>query len=627
MKRIRVIVLAFSLAAGSCGEYLDIVPDNVATIENAFTMRNTAEKFLFTCYSYLPKGGNYVWDPAVLGADELWTIREYGSNQVLRGFQTVADPWFDYWSGRDGVASLYMGIRDCNIFLANVDQVLDATELERRRWAAEVKFLKAYYHFHLLRYYGPIPLVRENMPISASVAETKVKRQPVDDCFAYVVELLDEAIPELPPIIQAEATEMGRITRVIALSVKAKALVLAASPLFNGNSDYASFKGRDGTAFFNQTVDPDKWRIAAEACKAAIDAANDAGHKLYYYHENEPNASFVSPETNVKMNIRYAVTDRWNPEIIWGNVKSLSAENQREAQARLDGSTSGLSVSSTLGATLKMVEMFYSNHGVPITEDKAWDYGGRYDLKSAGASERYYIKEGYQTVKLNFDREPRFYASLGFDGSIWYGQGRLNEANSWFVEAKFGQNAGGMPMHGYSATGYWPKKLVHPESVYSSTVDFSIVNYPNPEIRLADLYLLYAETINESQGPVAEALHYIDEVRARAGLAGVEESWSAYSNRPDKYTTKEGLREIIHGERAIELAFEGHRSWDLKRWKKSMDELNYRIQGWDITQEEARAYYTVSTIFNRKFYFRDYFWPIRELELVRNKNLVQNPGW
>src|SRR5690554_2728471 len=135
MKRIRVIVLAFSLAAGSCGEYLDIVPDNVATIENAFTMRNTAEKFLFTCYSYLPKGGNYVWDPAVLGADELWTIREYGSNQVLRGFQTVADPWFDYWSGRDGIASLFMGIRDCNIFLANVDQVLDATELERRRWA------------------------------------------------------------------------------------------------------------------------------------------------------------------------------------------------------------------------------------------------------------------------------------------------------------------------------------------------------------------------------------------------------------------------------------------------------------------------------------------------------------
>src|SRR3546814_8555994 len=110
-------------------------------------------------------------------------------------------------------------------------------------------------------------------------------------------------------------------------------------------------------------------------------------------------------------------------------------------------------------------------------------------------------------------------------------------------------------------------------------------DYPLPVIRLADLYLLYAEALNEAQGPGSEALDYIDRVRTRAGVDGVAESWSAYSNNPTKYTNKEGLREIIHRERLIELAIEGHRHVCLRRWKETVEEVHMTITGWDGLEE------------------------------------------
>ncbi len=108
----------------------------------------------------------------------------------------------------------------------------------------------------------------------------------------------------------------------------------------------------------------------------------------------------------------------------------------------------------------------------------------------------------------------------------------------------------------------------------------------------------------------------------------MQESWQQYSNNPNKYSTKDGLREIIHQERMIELAFEGHRFWDLKRWKKANEELNKPIQGWNVLGETTNAYYQVTTVFSQRFVSpRDYFWPINEGTLIQNPNLVQNVGW
>jgi hypothetical protein len=108
---------------------------------------------------------------------------------------------------------------------------------------------------------------------------------------------------------------------------------------------------------------------------------------------------------------------------------------------------------------------------------------------------------------------------------------------------------------------------------------------------------------------------------------GVREAWSAYSRNPAKPTTKNGLRDIIHRERAIELSLECQRFWDLRRWKKGTDEYNAPITGWDMDQSVPEAYYREKVVFNQTFSLKDYFWPIRQYDLIVNKNLVQSPGW
>src|SRR5690606_7080034 len=105
----------------------------------------------------------------------------------------------------------------------------------------------------------PIELVDKSLPIDATIDEIRGKRAPVDECVDFIVNLIDEATPYLPEIIESEASELGRITLPIALSVKAKVLVTAASPLFNGNADYANFVDHDGVQLFNPNHDATKW--------------------------------------------------------------------------------------------------------------------------------------------------------------------------------------------------------------------------------------------------------------------------------------------------------------------------------------------------------------------------------
>jgi hypothetical protein len=154
-----------------------------------------------------------------------------------------------------------------------------------------------------------------------------------------------------------------------------------------------------------------------------------------------------------------------------------------------------------------------------------------------------------------------------------------------------------------------------------------MTQYAWPTMRLTDLYLLYAEALNEVSGPTGGAYQWIDSVRSRAGIPSVEEAWPKYSNNPSKYTNQTGFRQIIHQERLIEMAFEGQRFWDLRRWKEAERTWQEPIQGWSYSQKDVIGYYQISTLFNRTFQLKDYFWPIAESDLQVNKNLLQNPGW
>lgn len=627
-----ILLLLSGVLLDGCKRYLDIVPDNIATIDYAFRLRSTAERFLFTCYSYMPDHSGINSDPAFVAGDELWLPPSNTSSpwQIARGNQKVVNPYMNFWQGAMGGKDLYEGIRQCNIFLENIGGVPDMTEDEKVRWSAEAKFLKAYYHFWLFRIYGPIPLIRQNLPVSASPEEVQLPRSPVDSCTFYIVQLLDEAAAGLPNKIDNEVSELGRVTSTIALSVKALVLITAASPLFNGNPDFSGYTGPDGAPLFNSTADPAKWQKAADACAAAIALCESLGHSLYYY---KPQFSqyILSDTTVVQMNIRNSVCEKWNPEIIWGNTNSMAAGIQASCTPRgLDpAKASNAGTTGSLAPTLKIAEMFYSAHGVPITEDKTWDYPNRFALKTATAADKYNIREGYTTAALHFNREARFYASLAFDGGIWYGQGHFDDKGTdvLYVSCKRGQPAAAINLSSYSVTGYWPKKLVNFNNVIGDGNTYTVQQYPWPVIRLADLYLLHAEALNEANGPGADVYKWINPVRARAGLPTVEEAWSQYSRTPARYTTKDGLREIIHQERLIELAFEGKRFWDLRRWKLAARELSKPVSGWDIDQSDADAYYRERVIYNQQFNTRDYLWPINENVLLTNRKIGQNPGW
>jgi starch-binding outer membrane protein, SusD/RagB family len=624
-KCLAAFALLVLFALGACKEYLDVVPDNVATLENAFTRRMEAEKYLFTCYSYMPKHGDPNDDPGLVAGDELWRFAtEKGFMEVARGFQSTVNPLGDKW-GR-----LFMAIRDCNTFLENIHKVPDLDETERRRWIAEAKFLKAYYHFYLLKMYGPIPVMKQNIPVDGAGNEINVSRAPVDSCFHYITQLVNEATGDLPFSINDPARELGRLTQPIALAFKAKVLVYAASPLFNGNTDAAGLVNPDGTVLFNTSYSKAKWDSAAAACKKAIEISHQAGLKLYRFN-SELQQFKLSDTIKTQLGLRNTITERWNSEVIWANTQTNSTWLQRQMTPFLDPANLDIvTIHGEISPPLKMAEMFYTHNGVPISEDKTWGYNNRYALKTAGVADQLYVRKGYTTANLNFDREPRFYADLGFDGGIWYGQGKYDDRKPmdlFYLEAKFKQRAGfGKPGFG-TITGYYVKKLIHYQNVIGKGNDYSTTAYPFTIMRLADLYLLYAEALNESQGPGPEVYAYVNLVRERAGLASVESAWSNFSSNPAKYTSQEGLREIIHQERMIELAFEGHRFWDLRRWKEADSQLNMPVMGWDMMQATDAAYYRPSMIYNQTFGLKDYFWPIRESDVARNRNLIQNLGW
>jgi hypothetical protein len=630
----------------SCDSYLDIVPDNVATMEMAFTTRANAEKFMATCYSYVPQHGN-VFQPGLSAGDESWNCSErafYYQNTtsfaIAKGNQNANNPYLNFWSGGNDGNNLFVAIRDCNIFLDNIGNVRDMSASEKSRWIAEVKTLKAFFHYFLMQLYGPIPIIKENIDVAAGPDEVKVVREPVDEVVQYIVSLIDEAIGDesmegsgLPLNIRAQTTELGRLTRPAALGLKAKVLVLAASPLFNGNPDFPNYKNAEGIPFINPTFDPEKWVTARDACKKAIDVAHEAGHALYEF--NDPLMNEVSDTTLLELTIRNTITSRDNKELIWGLGNNSTETLQGIVNASLTAYQQGQQIhwtKSMQNPTLDVAEQFYSNNGIPIDEDKTYDYDNRYEVGVAPEGHEYYIEKDFRTAKLHFNREPRFYADLGFDGGKWFTLEASSDKNSFVVHNKAGEISG-MALDNFSITGYFQKKLVNYKLIMtSSTHTGSSITYSFPIIRLADLYLLYAEALNEcKESPDAEVYQYIQLVRDKAGLdketGGLLQTWQTYSRNPDKPTGKASMREIIRRERLIELALEGQRFYDLRRWRLSMDYLTRPIRGWNVSEKDEAGYYQVKYLYFRKFLPRDYFWPIRTYDLYVNPKLIQSPGW
>lgn len=641
MKKIIIsisLVIAAMLCSTSCSDYLDIVPEGTPSMDNAFSNRINSFKFLHTCYSYLPS-----WDQGgsigFLAGDEHWLMPKgtgfidqrisLNAWEIGRGEQNNNDPYQNFWDGGNGGTNLWVAIRDCNIFLENINKPLDLQNYERTRWIAEVKFLKAYYHYYLFMLYGPIPIMDTNIAVDASQDEVRRYREPVDDVVAYISNLLDEAYKDLPSKITDPGQEMGRITQPIAKAVKAQLLLLAASPLFNGNSDYINVKDNQGRHLFPTQVDNSKWKLAADAALEAINCAKENGHEKLYTFSLPINS--ISAATRKLLDIGEAVTEKWNEEIIWGSTRNVNGLQTVAMAKHTKGSH--YNARSVLGPTLSVAEAFYSSMVCLFL--KITVISGRLIILTAMRLPlsrmreiiKYYLQIGEQTAYLHLNREPRFYASLSFDRGTWYGDGYTNDepANLAFYHFRAKEVSGRQTSEDHSYTGYLNKKVCSYKTGLTKD-GFSPYRYSFPIIRLADLYLMYAEALNESQeSPTQDVYDYVDLVRERAGLKGVKESWSKYSKSPDKPNTKNGMREIIRMERLNELACEGKRFWDLRRWKK---ELPREVKGWHIQGETAQEFYRVTTIYLRsKYSYKDYLWPLKLETILKDPNLVQNPGW
>jgi hypothetical protein len=648
-------MIAAGILLSSC-DFLDVVPEKEGTLEYAFGERERAIRYLAACYSFLPRIENEGASPGRTVGTEAYQYQasENNGNKITRLGNNIVSPYMNYWDGGGGVTrstttdngvsvtiskDIFTALRYCNTFIDNVDQIPDLPSYEKASWKAEVKFLKAYYHWWLLQLYGPIPVIRENLSVDAPPEAVQVAREPLDDVMEYIVQLLDESIESLNDVVDTDVSDLGRITKPIAMAMKAKILTYYASPFYNGNTGYAGFTNREGKRFFPE-ADPSKWNKALDACRQAIQYCEQLGYTLYTFEK--PIGKYMSDSTKYVLTPSSVVTVKWHRELIWGLSTTDYTTVQQNAVPQLTTAfRSAGSVRSRFSPTLASVETFYSANGVPIEEDTDWRdnnwYNERYTPVTSDGDHHYVIENGYTTARLHLNREYRFYGSLAFDGGLWYGAVSNPDENSQItVKARAGEAAGKQGIERYSITGYWPKKLVSTRTLIKGTATSLTADpYAWPAMRLADLYLLYAEARNETlPAPDDSVFLYINRVRERAGLQTVQASWTK-SVRPDKYTTKAGMRDIIHQERLIELAYEGHYYFDVRRWSGGLErakfdimtEMNNPVKGWNIEGATVEDFYIVRNIFAPKFSFRDYLWPIKESTMTSNGNLIQNPGW
>jgi hypothetical protein len=654
----------------SCSDYLDVVPDNVMTVSDIFSTKKNAIQALANAYSYLPHydathsspwmlGDEYIGSSALNYDDNSEKLR---SIRIMRDLQVTGDPILGYWSGTGGVKSLYQGINQTNIFLANIENVADLDETTMKDWRAQVKFLKAYYHFLLLQHYGPIVL-SDNVISPEETREELMfpKRSKIDECFDFIIRLINEAIPDLRGV--TTETDYGQVNKSAATAIKARIMVARARPFFNGNRDiFGDFYDSDGQQFFPQDEKKEKWQDAITAINEAIATCTANGFNLYAYPltKNMMNADTadarIAPERMQKLyDLRYAPVDPWNNEILWGysNIEQFSwydnyerwleiqaaatpklpnkpiytGEGEFEAKGNVFGS------GNWLAASYRMTERFYTKNGLPIDEDLSFDLGNKYEIVTTPGIEDPGYKDiagimqpGAQTVKLHLDRELRFYTNLAVAGSYFRAQ-RYRINSIMFSGQDCGRGLGQRPDECFYITGIGIQKLVHPQS--SGGWSFRTMYFAYPIIRMADLYLMKAEALNEFSGPSQDVYDALNVVRRRAGIPDVETVWSnpTLARTVNKHTDKLGLRDIILQERGIELAFEGSRYWDMVGYKRAVSEFSKPIMGWNDKGTTPQTFFNLESKQFRRYTPTSYLWPIDLKEKNINSNLKQNPGW
>ena len=653
-----IIIASVALVSATGCDYLDIVPDNTIELTNLFETKEKAYRALSDVYSYMPN----VWgvhSSYWLAGDE-WCerldtevadTRSYcPGSKILRDWSNPSSPILGFWDGSGKAQDLYEGIRMCNIFLNGLSpEIPDLTIYEYNDWIAQAKMVKAYYHYFLLSWYGPIVLADSNTEPYDDIDVIRRPRATVDESFEYILGLMESVLFEEDGVTEStvlnndlQESFLGQIDRTIAKALYAKVWVLRASPLFNGNSDFAAFKNKDGVNYFNQTENKEYWTKALNAVDAAIKAAEAKGKTLYQYTDIYPYADEEDVKKSGVMKYaysnRYSIVDPWNKELVWGASNyGQTSQNDRSgggalyvaSQIRSKADAAATYCYQWLSVTLNCCKTFYTKNGVPVDEDKTWyPQSDWYNITTMPNDDYHlgYIQPGQETVNFHLNREPRYYAWILFDRAKYRAYQTVMN-----VKMRSGEEPGGNKGHAtdYLWSGIGCKKFIHPNSDH--TAEVRIVKLPFPLIRMADLYLLRAECELEANGVSQKVYDDINKIRNRAGLRNVEDVYADADivYNPGKHLEVNGLREIIQNERMIELMFEGHQYLDVRRWKRGEELFNDPVEGFNAPDgTTAESFNEVVTWQEHSFITpKSYFQPIPQGELDRNPKIDQNPGY
>ncbi len=627
MKTYKKIFLACVavLSLSSCSDFLDKESDTELTIDEVFSQRILQERWLAQCYSHVEE--NY-W----------WTLRDSGTN-VMGDDLAPSERWEQWWGGGmlgclsgnwnsntgwngDYWAACPRRIRECLIFQQRATAVpeegLSKSEVELMK--LETRFLVAYYYQRMLLSYGPIPFRPGYLaPTEFNLDDLMTGPEPFDDIVDWIENEYLE-VSKLLPASYTSPNKYGRATSLMCLAARARLLLFAASPLCNGNPDYANHVDNEGRNLFSTSYDANKWKKAADACKLLIDKAHEAGCELFVVRDKDGNIDpFLSYQN---LFLPSVATDC--KEILFARQSTNFNEFEKHSTTTDTGGNGGL------GVTQEFVDAFFMKNGRSIDDPYSGyvenGFSTEDEIRTTDWTGGEPTNDPHQkkithagTYNMYVGREPRFYVSVIFHNAYYAQEGRYYD-----MLYKHADNNG---THDAPQNGYLNRKRVHPD--YRPNKNTGKWR-PGILYRLGEAYLNYAEALNETGGPASEILFYVNKIRERAGILPYTTDAVSATDTTQIHVdnTKDALREIIRKERRIELSGEDIRYDDLRRWKEAEKVLNGHMHGMNFMAENETDFFQRVTVGKPRVYKKSfYWWPVHQSEMDKNPNLVQGPYW
>lgn len=542
----------------------------------------SAHGYLYQIYAIVKNGHNRVAGDYLDAASDDAVSSKSGTVQVTQ-ISTNAVNSFTFPSGENfweeqnatGIpsnsgtpSSYWAGIRAANTFITNIGVVpvkgkSPSGVPTRYVWQSEARFLRAYFYFELVKRYGGVPLLGDKVfTLNDNVA---LPRSSFGDCIKYIVNECNAIKDSLLtyPLATPDADNY-RPTKGAALALKARALLYAASPLFNGGNIDASNPLSGYTDF-----QADRWTAAANA---AQDVMNLNTYKL----DNDYRDVFLTQN---------------NSERIWIRPGSIATS------VEATNGPVGFAVGGTgnTSPTQELVDAFPMINGLPIT-----DPASGYNTTDPYAT--------FTTPK----RDPRLTANIFYNGSMW-----LNTTVQTYEGGQSKPNSNIQQ----TLTGYYMHKFMGLSENSTSLVQHST---DWVAFRYAEVLLSFAEARNEVESsPQADVYKQLTDIRARAGIE--PGAGNNYGLKPGM--TKDEMRAVIQNEWRIEFAFEEHRFFDIRRWKIAEGVMNQPRTGISIVKTSSNLTFNPITVLSTAFVKKQYLYPIPYNEVAKNPNMKQNPGW